>query len=230
MDKPDFYIIPSVVLDNPALRPLDGKVFGVVYWLTKLKLEKCVASNRTLAFLANSTVKSVQDSLGRLEKSGVIGRIYADPARKIRSEIVCNVSFNANVPSNKGTVPSNTDTRVPSNADHNKKSIKKKSITTTNVVAEAYGKPEINELFTYWQETTGLAITARTVPNRRAASNLLRKYGSDKLRRLIDGVAVAQSDQYAPRIADFTQLQNKADELILWGKKKSTNQKRTIKI
>lgn len=98
------------------------------------------------------------------------------------------------------------------------------------VKTKTYGSPELNIMFAYWQQATGLAITARLTQNRRAACNLLKRYGAAGLERLIDGVAAAQDDKYAPRIADFTQLQSKVDELILWGKKKSTNQKRTIKV
>lgn len=105
-----------------------------------------------------------------------------------------------------------------------------KTIQVTNVTAKAdKRKPEIDELFNYWQEATGLTITARLQANRYACNNLLKKYGDDKLRRLIDGVAMTQTDQYAPRIADFTQLQSKTNELILWGKKQ-TIKKGTIKI
>lgn len=87
----------------------------------------------------------------------------------------------------------------------------------------SYGKPEINDMFDYWQETTGLPITAKVKLNRNACNNLIKKHGEENLKRLIEGVSQAQGDQYAPRIANFVQLQSKVDDLILWGKKKGTN-------
>ena len=97
-----------------------------------------------------------------------------------------------------------------------------KTIQVTNVTAKAdKRKPEIDELFNYWTEATGLPITARLQANRYACSNLLKKHGEELLKRLIGGVAKSQGDQYAPRIADFTQLQSKMNELMLWGKKQS---------
>lgn len=91
-----------------------------------------------------------------------------------------------------------------------------------------YGKPEINEMFEYWQTTTGLAITAKVQANRRACSNLINKHGVEKVQQLINGVAAAQADQYAPRISDFTQLQLKLNELLVWGKQR--NKKKGVKI
>lgn len=101
-------------------------------------------------------------------------------------------------------------------------------IKNKEVLLRNRSKPEINELFEYWLNKTGLSITSRIKQNRYAASNLLKKYGQLKLHQLIDGVAKAQDDQYAPRIADFTQLQNKTNELILWGRQKI--KKRGVKI
>lgn len=225
MKQPDFIIIPTQLLSDSSLRPADRILFGYIYWMTKLALMKCVASNATLATLTGFSERGVQVSLERLEKQGYVRRIYAGNGATHRLEIECLIAFSAprtNVrpATNKRASPART------NVHHNKIDTKKKDLITTNVVKPpAYGNPELNEMFDYWQQTTGLAITARTVPNRHAASNLFKKYGAERLKRLIDGVAAAQSDQYAPRIADFTQLQNKVDELILWGKKKSVSNK-----
>jgi hypothetical protein len=104
----------------------------------------------------------------------------------------------------------------------------------TNVIGSdepvSYGKPEINELFNYWKSTTGIAVSSRLTANRRACNNLYRKYGSPGVSRLIDGVAQAQTDQYAPRISDFVDLQAKLTQLMTWGKMKQTAKKGTIKI
>lgn len=107
--------------------------------------------------------------------------------------------------------------------------IKNKEIVSKDTMATAsYGKPEINEMFTYWKEATGLPISSRVQQNRHACHNLIKKHGVAGVRKLVSGVAQAQSDQYAPRIANFIQLQNKLDDLMAWGKKKSTN--RGVKI
>lgn len=83
-----------------------------------------------------------------------------------------------------------------------------------------YGKPEINHLFEYWSSEVGYDIESRVAANRRAASNLLKKHGKDKLEQLIRGVAMAQGDRYAPSISDFSQLQQKTTDLLVWGRRK----------
>lgn len=101
-----------------------------------------------------------------------------------------------------------------------------KTNTTKVVEPEAsdvpvvYGKPEINELFAYWAEQCQFNIESRVANNRRAASNLLKKYGMEKVHRLIEGVAMTHSDRYAPGISDFCQLQQKLPDLLVWGRKK----------
>lgn len=97
--------------------------------------------------------------------------------------------------------------------------------SNTNVLAEPatparYGKPEINEMFDFWAQEVQYDIESRRQANRNACSNLIKKYGTDKLQQLIKGVAMAHSDPYAPRIADFVDLQSKTSQLVAWGKTK----------
>lgn len=107
--------------------------------------------------------------------------------------------------------------------------------TKTNNIAKAiggtpemsdrdeYGNSDINSMFKYWNDVVGYEITSKRQANRNACSNLIKKHGVDKLIKLIDGVAMAHADQYAPRISDFIGLQSKLNELMLWGKQKSTS-------
>lgn len=100
------------------------------------------------------------------------------------------------------------------------------------VIKQDRRKPEINDMFTKWEEITGVAINGQQQANRRACSNLLKKYGHEKLIQLIGGVSKAQGEQYAPQIANFVQLQSKVDSLILWGRKyqQEINDSQVVKI
>lgn len=101
----------------------------------------------------------------------------------------------------------------------------------TNIQAKVdKSNPEINEMFRVWEEIIGIPISSHVKQNRNACSNLLKKYGKEKLTQLIAGVAQTHSDQYAPRIANFIQLQSKQDELIIWGRRtqQSTKGKLTV--
>jgi hypothetical protein len=84
--------------------------------------------------------------------------------------------------------------------------------------------PEINQMFEQWEKIIGIPINGQHQANRRACSNLLKKYGTEKLIQLMQGVAKAQNEDFAPRIANFCQLQAKQDTLILWGRKQAQDQ------
>lgn len=111
--------------------------------------------------------------------------------------------------------------------------IKNKNIdnidTNVSILAKADNRVvAINEMFDYWQATTQLPIASRLKANRYACSNLLKRHGEEKLHQLIRGVAASQADRYAPRIADFCELQQKLSALLLWGKGQANNQVEVI--
>lgn len=244
LTKPDFIIIPTQVLGDKNLQPSDRVLFGFIYWMTKMALMKCVASNATLGDLAELSERTVRVGLERLEQQGYVDRIYSDELSHHRVEIVCNLSFSANpspTPKDLGTnVPGARHKRaggLGTNVPHNKSSlirkVNKKVVTKVTTEPEApviYGKPEINEAFDYWEKTTGVGIQARRQSNRNAANNLLKRYGAEKLHQLIDGVALAQADRFAPSISDFTELQDKLTKLLVWGKSKSNTTAKVVKI
>lgn len=96
-----------------------------------------------------------------------------------------------------------------------------KAIGATKVAMDDQPKKipsrEINEMLTYWKNAVGYEIASKMKSNRYACSNLLKKHGKQKLRRIVDGVAMAKQDKFAPRIADFCDLQSKMNELLSWG-------------
>lgn len=95
---------------------------------------------------------------------------------------------------------------------------------TTNVVLGAKApKAEIDFMFEVWEKLVGYKIESRVKANRFACNNLLKKHGTEKLEQLIRGVALAQNDRYAPRISDFCSLQQKLNDLIVWGRQRQNN-------
>lgn len=109
---------------------------------------------------------------------------------------------------------------APEHKDNNKTNNKDKDIT----IKEDKSKPDINLMFDTWHLVVGYKIESNRQKNRYACSNLLKKYSVEELTRLIEGVALSQSDQFAPRVSDFVSLQAKLTELFAWGKR--TNSKK----
>lgn len=102
-------------------------------------------------------------------------------------------------------------------------------IASNGELVATYGNPDIQLSFDYWQEVVGYELTSNLVKNRYACKNILKKtHGIADMRRLIDGVAIAADDKYAPRIADFCELQSKINELMLWGRKNNINQNNKV--
>lgn len=92
--KPDFYIVPTIVAEQCS--PSDAMLFGIIYWMEKLRDGKCFASNLTLARMMPSktaTISSVSNSLNRLEGAGFIRRVYKDKQKRNRERICCLVKF-----------------------------------------------------------------------------------------------------------------------------------------
>ena len=81
---PDFIIVPYQLLEDKKITLVDERLYGIIYWFTKLKNEQCTASNKTLAELLKSTTGTIQNSLTKLEELGYIQRIIKDIKRKTR--------------------------------------------------------------------------------------------------------------------------------------------------
>lgn len=94
MMKPDFLIIPYEIHACEDLRQCDSVVYAVAYWFEKMKDGKCIASNATLAEIANVSERSIGGSLERLENNGFIKRIFRRNGKDIkRVEIKTLVAY-----------------------------------------------------------------------------------------------------------------------------------------
>lgn len=128
MIQPDFIQIPTQLLTDANLSPLDRIVFGYVYWLQKLKDGVCTASNATLSSLCGSSSTSIQRSLERLETQGYVLRIYEDASKQTRLRIDCRVSYRRTHLQTEGGIPPFGGGGIPPNGGQNKSSPLRKSI------------------------------------------------------------------------------------------------------
>jgi len=93
-ELPDFFIIPTILYHDKTLGPLDHHVYAIVYWYTKLKLEKCFASNQTIAEMLGSSAASVANSVNRLKAGGYIDTTLDE--RNHRKEIIPLIDYSNN--------------------------------------------------------------------------------------------------------------------------------------
>lgn len=133
---PDFLIIPSHLINDEDMQPLDGYVYGIIYWYTKLKLQKCVAKSATIANLLGVKPNSIDNSIIRLAKKEYIKSTY--DRSKHERELTPLITYEKSIPSKKGiaspqmmkSIPSNEGSAQPRLRTPNKK-IKEEDINNT---------------------------------------------------------------------------------------------------
>jgi hypothetical protein len=81
-DLPDFIQIPAILIKDRKLHQLDWLVYGVVYFFTKMKLQKCILSNAGIAVMVHSTPGSVANSLSRLKSRHYVKIVLEKRTRK----------------------------------------------------------------------------------------------------------------------------------------------------
>lgn len=103
--------------------------------------------------------------------------------------------------------------------------INSNSNSNSNSNINRIGDSEIKEMFDFWEHITGTPVTSNLAKNKRAVSGLLKRHGSENVKQMIKGAALAQTKDYAPQISNFIKLSDKWEALIVWGKKQGNNGK-----
>lgn len=122
MQLPDFLITPRQLIEDKNIQPLDEKIYGVIYWTTNFKLQKCTLSNNSFAEILHANEKSISNSISRLQRAGYISIAYHGKVREILPEVVMgrsNLHQTMELPSNdeqKYISNKEPSTNVPSNS------------------------------------------------------------------------------------------------------------------
>lgn len=191
-------------------------VFEVLLVLANKNTGQWSGGTYQLAELCGINKPTLYKAILRLEKANMINRVVNTRYTVYNIVNWCVYQADGKRSVNAKETQSNTLTRI-----------KNKEINSTNVLLAKPGNEEINKMFDYWQGKVGYPITSKTTLNRRAAYNLQRKY-KDDVYKLIDGVALAQGEKFAPQISDFSELQSKLNNLLAWGKKRTDSRMEII--
>lgn len=115
----------------------------------------------------------------------------------------------------------------------NKYNNKKKINTITKVIEgqalpevqqatkKEYGNSQINQLFVKWKESCGFEIKCKVQLNRFACQRLIKSRGFENVMKAIPFVAQTHNDQYAPKITNFMDLEQRWDDMGVWLRKKT---------
>ncbi|SRR4030066_454401 len=229
---PDFIIIPYQLLEDKKITLIDERVYGIIYWLTKLKNEKCTASNKTLSELVKTTTGTIQNSLSKLEQLGYIKRIFKDNNKKIRKEIIALVIFtkvsftdDTQVSPTSDTVSPTSDTRVSPTSDQNKNIYNKnnKEYIATHGVAGI----DINSLIKLFEPVNpSYERLYANKTQRSALERLIKKWGEEKIENTIKALPDIINKPYAPKIITPLELERDLGKLITFYKQEKTKVKK----
>lgn len=199
-------------------------VFEVLLLMVDKKTAEWSGGRYQLALMCEQKPTTTYQALKRLENANMVTLVSNN---KYTSITICKwKEYQGDGDTKRKQL---SDIKVTSNG-HQSDTLTRIENRELRNIPTVYGKPELNELFEYWEQTTGIPIISKIKANRNACNNLFKKHGLISVKKLIDGVVQSQNDKYAPRISDFCSLQSKLNELMVWGKKNQTTKKGTIKI
>ena len=213
--NPDFLIIPHQIILDKNLQPLDRILYGVIYWLVKLKNERCMASNKTLKELCGcKTNRAISNSLENLEKQGYIQRRYFDNKKRKREEIIPLIVFSKKIGIEQIMTQdrTNDDTGVGTNDEQNNKSTI--IIKDNNIENEAFSEKDRKELIYLFKEVNpNYEIFFSRKNQGEALKRMVLKWGREKVENAIKILPQIIIKPYAPRITSPIQLENKLGDL-----------------
>lgn len=226
MDRPEFIITFRAVAHHPKLLPADATVFGYIYWMTRLKNEKCYASNDTLAGLTGLSVSTVRNSLQRLEEFGFIKRLYDEKNTTHREEIQPLMGFSSIMGATGvagGVLP--TQQGGATGKEH---TINKSIYIDTSEIVISQVKEELPlrekkdteylKVFSLWENPPKNWRLNRT--QIQAAKNLLEEQTLDGVAKALSFAAKHKDDPYCPEVTSPYDLDSKWAKLLAFKNKR----------
>lgn len=203
---PDFILIPYQLLEDDSISLIDERLYGIIYWFTKLKMEKCTASNKTLAELVKTTPTTIQNSLTKLESVGYIQRVFSDKSRRRRKEIIPLITFSKVSPTDD-TEYHPPVIAVSPTGDQNKNNIIRKDNKNNKHSENKFSQD--GSLIIKEFEIINPAIKRMygNTTQRRACDDLIESYGLDRVINVVrQTLPKTNKLQYLPTITTPLQL------------------------
>jgi len=147
MRLPDFIQIPGILFTDDDIKGLDQKVYGIIYWYSKLKLKRCILSNKQIANLVRAKPGSVANSISRLAKKKYV-KVVLDEEVRQRLELIPLITFNR-----KPTRPHSFANDTPSSANDTPPSLENEHNNidnTNNIKNKQKGKNIPLDLYKYY--------------------------------------------------------------------------------
>jgi len=190
---PDFIIIPYQLLEDKSITLIDERLYGILYWFTRMKLEKCVASNTTLAGLVKTTATTIANSLTKLEERGYIKRVFVDKKSRHRLEIIPLVVFSKTLsPTDERVSPTDDTPITHSIKGHSPTDEQKKKSNNKKTKEDTLAKKSNIDIL---KDETTISELKGLFPNANVLSEIeiMVDWLKSKGRRQVDYVAFARN-------------------------------------
>lgn len=211
LSTPPFIIIPGILLSDPAVSTITEKLYGVIYWMSKMTSHKCFASNSTLAKVLKCSPQTVANSLSLLEKSGYIRREFVGTSKRHRDEIVPLIDFNVDYSMKETSSPlgktdySERGTQITSKSNLDYSEREHNSIinnTKNNTINE---KGSLNSTIALFEKIVpgdfaGKSNAFSKPPTRAAVEALLKRYSHDQIKDMIDAYSSTEGQEFRPSV------------------------------
>jgi hypothetical protein len=140
---------------------------------------------------------SVANSLSRLENCNYVKRIFSDPNKKIREQIIPLVSYG---------VSSNNDRGVSSNDEQNKKNNKKN--IDTKVSSEKILNSQIHEVMDLFYKRINPTLSWGNKTYRKAAAELIEMFGLESTLKMAN-IIIDNQGPYIPVVTNPWEMKEK---------------------
>lgn len=223
-----YVLVPQSILKDKKLNCVQKLVYASMfnyeeYWETP----ESSAENLGL------TVRQVMEARRYLENEGYIvclrntgrGKVYSVVLHKSGAERYTKAEGSDTEKCNSSSLEKQgTENKVENKEKINtmSKLIEGKSLPAVQTSErKEYGNKDINLLFVKWKEICGFEIKSKVQLNRFACQRLIKSRGLDNIIKALPFVAQSHNDQYAPKIANFMDLEQRWDDMGLWVRKKT---------
>lgn len=203
----------TVIFDDFAfkLTPSERIIFGIIHRFSGYALGECRLKPTRIAEVAGVSRSTVYNVTKRLRDLGLIATV--------RHQKASGAYFTA-----FKVVKDRLDDTPPQPAEEIETqelaNLERRNDEGGDETSQ-HGNSTVNELFDFWLQTMGDPITSRVKANRRAAWNLAQKHSKEELEQMIQMARLAFFNDFAPRVADFVDLQSKWQQLKVWAEKRA---------
>lgn len=214
MGVPPYILVPGILLSDKNITAVGEKLYGMIYWMSKMTSQKCFASNATLSRLLKCTPQTVANSLSELERGGYIKRTFKDPQKKNRHEIIPLIDFSVDYSYKESSAEdeyvdySEEESSITpiSNRDY---SYEEHSSNITNnknnITITDQGKNPLNKTIALFNiivpgDFVGKSNAYSKLPTREAVFALLNRYSHEQIKELVEAYAATEGQEYRPSV------------------------------